>query len=475
MAVSSILHNLSSALLASELLTHSPLTTEEDGWLRKSEVAIFGKGDPDALDKSDSEGCADIGASASECKPDKDMECYELYDAFDGGATAFWVYRAVKGAHKKLQRLAEQQLVSTVAESLSIDSLVDDFDASDMIVSSNAWDALAWFGYAMMGISGFIPFLAPGIMAGSLAGALGGTLGLFVAKGASEGKAADPKPGAQRDTNIKALQNTLKSLFLDSRDNFGRSLRLALGIKYDEEEFSDLASPASLSADWQPETPVTSNAAKFFSDPLWIMDSNTEEIDGLMKAGAQVFRFKLIDRILQQSKWLLAADPKVTSKEDCDKIQTGRWINIDDQDACFALWYKDSWLEPEVPKEDDKIVKALKDHEMIDLEVYYREAIRCAESHGSETTDLDITDAFSKELPLCFFSIPVNIMVERICYPNSQHIEQVCIDPKEWYPKQGLKPTDVQVQYCKDKKWSGGCLVTTGPVNQCSKFSFLYC
>lgn len=435
----------------------------------------------DAFGNFGSVGCS-LTTGTSECNPGNlEQGCYQFDEKIEDGAMAYWAYNAVKGAHDKIAMMREKNFFSSFSQSLSLGRFVQDFDASELRLKNSLFDILSWVGYAMILIANFMPFLAPGAIPLALAAATGSSIGLATLAGSGQAKANNPEPDSQEEKFLRILdlEAMLQEFFDGTRQHLEKVARLAVGVKYEGDEYSDLPSSEDVDKEWRSES-LSSSVAHFYSNPIWLIDNNAEHFDDALELAGEVFRLKLIDRTLQLSGWVVGVDETAANKETCEQRGASRWMEIEGKgEFCVSLLWMEPGGEagPKLAEKGGMTENALKTHKMIDLEVYYNEAIRCSRAGRSGTTELDVADIdrSSKEIPLCYFSMPVYTTWIGLCTvvppvgPAVQNGRR-CREAREmdW----DEKPADVQVQYCKDPKWKNGCEIYTVAVNKCRTFSF---
>ncbi|KAJ3527967.1 hypothetical protein NM208_g10443 [Fusarium decemcellulare] len=318
----------------------------QTSWLMNLESVIAGP----IMGQSDAAGCGVLGEST--CAPNRDMPCEVQYAKFGAsplGSTSYWIFRAVKGAHKKFKELDRVLVVSTLMGGLQIPSL------------------LRQWGGAVGG-------LAPG--AGTSIGAGFGFLSGLFAGLAAEAKPEDIKAGTLQDSLIKALEA--------SRTKLKNTLRIAMGGGTSEEEFN------SSTGGW------------------YLLNDDAAAVAAAFESVGNNVKTKIINEVMKSVGLHLVADtrPNVDTQEKCGYAPGRQWMELKDgQFYCFYLMrsYSTGYKEPDWEEAGEIVYAKMAEYKLGNRDAYYRALINCALSGGGE---VDPATLVWNEVPHCYFNLP---------------------------------------------------------------------
>ncbi|KAF4987467.1 hypothetical protein FDECE_15422 [Fusarium decemcellulare] len=354
----------------------------QNSWLKNLESVIAGP----ILGQSDAAGCGVLGEST--CAPNRDMACEVQYDKFGAsplGSTSYWIFRAVKGAHKKFRELDRVLVVSTLMGSLSIPDLIKDLGAPE----DGSEKVLTWLSAAAT-MGGSVGGLAPG--AGTSIGAGFGFLSGLFAGLAAEAKPEDIKAGKLQDSLSKALEA--------SRTKLKNTLRIAVGGGTSEEEYKSLPAPM-----WDT---YETNVAKFFNGGWYLLDDDAAAVTAAFESVGNNVKTKVINEVMKSVGLHLVADtrPNADTQEKCGYAPGRQWMELKDgQFYCFYLMrsYSAGYKEPDWEEAGEIVYAKMAENYLGNRDAYYRAIINCALSGGGE---VDPATLVWNEVPRCYFNLP---------------------------------------------------------------------
>lgn len=306
---------------------------------------------------------------------------------------AYWAFRAMRGVHKKLAMMQSEIRDSTILNSLDIKTMLADFEADDNSEAGLGSEMMAWMSTAMLTISTIAGLSAPVI------GAAGAVLGLALGRTSAELAAQD---GEDTAVTLGELETWLGGYFDASRRSMQTAVSLAAGVQQDGARFDTLPSLAYKTT--EKDFGTESHIARFFSTPFWLLDVDSQIVRDAVNAGGSNIRYKLIDTILQTVGWAVMGDDEIKDQATCDDTRGGRWMEVDGTSYCLSLWWLNERDQYQQSNLDSPLFANLEKHKMVELETYYRGALKCAKAGRSGTRKIEVDDVVANELPECFFS-----------------------------------------------------------------------
>lgn len=378
-------------------MTHSG----ETDWLHALEASIFPN-----IDNAGSSGCAVLGQKCDPGQPgwqcgdyfDKEPDKYEWKEAY-------WVFRAVKGVQKSMERMKRELGEATSINGLKVDQMIDDFQADkEKTVGATATQVLNWFSTAIISV---------GVVGGLIGGPLAATLTTGgVAIGIIAGRVAGELDKDDAELPLKAIKNALADFSKDTSKHLDITIRLAMGNKVEGAEFDELPSLTHVTT--EKDFAAQHSVSKFYSSPYWLLDIDSMGVEKISELVSSSLRWKLIDTIMQSVEWYIMGDDEIKDQGACEEAQ-GQWMDVDGTFYCLSMWWYDSPIMKWKPAaKDTTVYSAMKTHEMLDIQEYFRQCLRCAKSGNAGTVvPQDVKDIVSTELPECYLSMPVKWRVKK--------------------------------------------------------------
>jgi hypothetical protein len=298
---------------------------------------------------------------------------------------AYWVFETVKGAHNKINTMYERLRDGTTINSLRLGSIIEAFG----IEGGNAFEgALGSLVTGGLGIAGGIAGLTGNPVTSFGAGVLGTLLGSI-----------DMGIGSDGAIKVSEMQDSLADVFVAWRRGLNQTMQTALGGGESDEDFNNLP-------DLSYEQGHDSNIGRFFGNPFWLLDNDSKLVKDTMEVIEEGIAMKMVDIVLQAGSWKVVADNRVKDHDECYKYDHRRWIKgANDEEQCFYMWRGD--------KPDGSIEETMIEQGIGSLQAYFEAAIDCAKNGESGVHDIDASDSvfiggdFHRDIPRCFFSIPV--------------------------------------------------------------------
>lgn len=322
-------------------------------------------------------GCSVIGG---DCDPGDYEQCSEAYEPGWMSMRSFWVFKAVKGVHRTISMLENELVGSTLAESLRLKSIVDDFDVSDKDDASSALLGL---------LSGALSMVATG------AGAVGkadASTGMGIMSGLL-GQVSSAVAG--KDTEAIPLGEVQKALgdgFESWRAGLREILKVSMGNVTSEDDYDEL--PDFSGGDITIDDPLL----KFYSTPFWLLDDDANAVGTVVDEIGKNIKRKLVDIILNTGNYQIVAETSKT-EDNC----SSEWIKAGDGHYCF-------YVQNRMGDSESKLTTKMKDHGIENLREFMTIAIDCASTGDSGTSKIDAKDTINidgKKKPRCFYSLPV--------------------------------------------------------------------
>lgn len=323
--------------------------------------------------------CKDL--ENDKCDPLGGNQCSDFFDGNWASKRAYWVFKAVKGAHGTIRAMHSKLDGETLSQSLKLKAMIEDFDVSSGDDMSCSIGALLSGGLAMASsVAGTVGHQASGMGMGIMSTILGSL-------GSGGG------PGEGEAIKLSAVEEQLGKVFDSWKEGLEKVMALVMGDG-DSSDYDDLPSFTNRA--------VGEPIAKFFGTPFWLLDSDSDLVENIIADVGTNIQHKMVDIILQTGNWKLVANPQIKSHEECYKVDHRRWIDADGEHMCFSIYDRGDVHDSRVPETMDK-------YGIDSLQNYFEIAIDCARNGDSEKNTIDAGDTINADgdKPRCFYSIPV--------------------------------------------------------------------
>lgn len=261
------------------------LDNQRENWLGRLEKLIA---NDDRTSRDGSSGCSSL---TDTCDPGPGLQCHEFYaKGADEGSEigemyydaawkqAYWVFKAVKGAHKKIIAMKQNLDDGVDIAGLNVKAILNDFGVSpdDLKDGSDVTGGLA----AALSI-------------GAAFAGLGGTKGAALGAGLSVGSTILGQLKQDDTFSTADIESSLAEAFKTWKDDLSDVLRIALGGGKDNAEFESLPDLSD-----EKHRDHESHIGRFFATPFWLLDTDADEIQSLGKNAEAGIQLKLIDLAL---------------------------------------------------------------------------------------------------------------------------------------------------------------------------------
>ncbi|KAK2764041.1 hypothetical protein FQN54_009660 [Arachnomyces sp. PD_36] len=347
---------------------------EPDDWLRKMVQEYFPYAGDEGVD-----GCANIDVEG--CEPAEDLECGIWWDEHENvfDRSIYWILVAAEKTHAKFRSFRDTVRGETLLTSMEIGEMIKVFGGDESTDSSDFTYLSAAFSM-INGVTGAIPG-AQAIAAG--AGVLGGMFSAAAESAADEG------------VEISTISAALAEISRRTEDVIASTLRTAMGKAEDPADYDTLPVPS-----WDT---LHTRIGKFFNGGYWLLDDDSQAAFDSLEIVRTAIRSITADLILRNSGFMLAADKRATSGEDCGYGTGRQWMNLkDDEWYCFYLLESTDTGYYEAKEE---VYEALADYGLGEREYYYRAILDCALS-DNENKKPDLSNLPIGGVAECMFSVP---------------------------------------------------------------------
>ena len=279
-----------------------------DAWLENIKRYVD---DDENISKENAKDCSDLG---KECNILNGASCRDFFRGpkepnNQWNNELWWIFRAVEGAHGKMQKLYNSLTEKTINTHLKMDQIAEDFEESKKAMISGG-EAAEWISAVL------------GAGVGTLGLSSGATPGLGYAMDLLTSGVEMARSETAEEEELVSLadvKSSLADLFLKSRESLAFIARTAVGKPYQQDRDKAKAGGYSM---WNRlpnfgEDYWDSQVANFYDNPFWLMDDTAEDVSSVIQVATEPLNVHVTDAVLRQLGYAVSWQSTISNKADC--------------------------------------------------------------------------------------------------------------------------------------------------------------